>query len=149
MTQYLTDGHYVTNSCFYHAMVVHLSWDHPRSNTLYSDLSGSLSWDHPRSNTLYSDLSGYLSWDHPRSNTLYSDLSGDVMLLMNLGSSKVQYPVLQVSTKTLTALPNLILMVEFILSNSSVFFARVELFWLYFDQSKACLPYSVSRLIIN
>ena len=128
MTQYLTDSHYVTNNCFYHAMVVHLSWDHPRSNTLYSDLSGSLSWDHPRSNTLYPDLSGYLSWDHPRSNILYSDLSRDVMLLLNLGSSKVQYPVLQVSTKTLTALPNLILMVEFVLSNSSVFFARVELF---------------------
>ena len=34
-----------------------------KSNTLYSDLSGSLSWDHPRSNTLYSDLSCYLSWD--------------------------------------------------------------------------------------
>ena len=28
-------------------------------------------------------------------------------------------------------------MVEFILSNSSVFFARVNLVWLYFDQSKA------------
>jgi hypothetical protein len=57
----------------YHATVFYLSWDHPRSNTLFSDLSGSLSRDHPRSNTLYSDLSCYLSWDHPRSNTLYSN----------------------------------------------------------------------------
>ena len=155
MTQHRTDNHFVTYNFVYHAMVFNLSWDHPRSNTLYSDLSGSLSWDHPRSNTLYSDLSGCLSWDHPRSNTLYSDLSGclswdhprsntlysnsswDVLLLLYLGSSKVQYPVLQVTTNKLTALPNLLLMVEFMLSNSSVFFARVDLGWLYFDQSKA------------
>ena len=137
MTQHLTDSHFVTYNSFYHAMVFNLSWDHPRSNTLYSDLSLYLSWDHPRSNTLYSDLSLYLSWDHPRSNTLYSNLSWDVLLLLYLGSSKVQYPVLQVTTKKLTALPNLLLMVEFILSNSSVFFARVDLGWLYFDQNKA------------
>ena len=145
MTQHLTDSHFVTYNFFYHAMVFNLSWDHPRSNTLYSDLSLYLSWDHPRSNTLYSDLSLYLSWDHPRSNTLYSNLSlylswdyprsntlysnlsWDVLLLLYLGSSKVQYPVLQVTTNKLTALPNLLLMVEFILSISSVFFARVDL----------------------
>ena len=109
MTQHRTDSHFVTYNFFYHAMVLNLSWDHPRSNTLYSDLSL------------------YLSWDYPRSNTLYSNLSWDALLLLYLGSSKVQYPVLQVTTNKLTALPNLLLMVEFILSNSSVFFARVDL----------------------
>ena len=126
MTQHLTDSHFVTYNFCYHAMVFNLSWDHPRSNTLYSDLSLYLSWDHPRSNTLYSDLSLYLSWDHPRSNTLYSNLSlylswdhprsntlysnlsWDVLLLLYLGSSKVQYPVLQVTTNKLIALPNLL-----------------------------------------
>ena len=115
------------SSTLYSDLSGFLSWDHPRSDTLYSDLSLYLSWDHPRSNTLYSDLSLYLSWDHPRSNTLYSNLSWDVLLLLYLGSSKVQYPVLQVTINELTALPNLLLMVEFILSNFSVYFARVDL----------------------
>ena len=43
MTQHLTDSHFVTYNFFYHAMVFNLSWDHPRSNTLYSDLSCYLS----------------------------------------------------------------------------------------------------------
>ena len=84
MTQHLTDSHFVTYNFFYHAMVFNLSWDHPRSNTLYSNLS----------------------WD--------------VLLLLYVGSSKVQYPVLQVTTNKLTALPNLLLVVERQLNNDEL-----------------------------
>ena len=81
MTQHLTDSHFVTYNFCYHAMVFNLSWDHPRSNTLYSNLS----------------------WD--------------VLLLLYLGSSKVQNPVLQVTTNKFAINGRV---------NSSVYFARVD-----------------------